>query len=50
MAFDKTDGYYGIAMELFDYLNSKKKDCDYLYVNHTNEFFSEYVDVKKSSR
>ena len=39
-------------MKLFDYLKTvlKKQNCDYLYVNHTNEFFSEYVDVSKSSR
>ena len=39
-------------MELFDYLKSilEKEDCDALYVNHTNEFFSEYVDVSRSSR
>ena len=27
-----------------------ENDCNYLYVNHTNEYFSEYVDVSKSSR
>ena len=27
-----------------------EQNCDYLYVNHTNAFFSEYVDVSKSSR
>ena len=39
-------------MELFEYIKSylEKTGCDYLYVNHTNEFFSEYVDIEKSSR
>ncbi len=27
-----------------------ENSCEYLYVNHTNEYFSEYVDVSKSSR
>ena len=31
-----------------EFLSEQK--CDYLYVNHTNSFFSEYVDVSKSSR
>ena len=39
-------------MKVFDFLKNVllEKNCDYLYVNHTNEFFSEYVDVSKSSR
>ena len=39
-------------MEKFDYLKSvlTKNNCDCLYVNHTNKYFSEYVDVSRSSR
>ena len=39
-------------MKLFAHLKTilDKEKCEYLYVNHTNEFFSEYVDVLKSSR
>ena len=28
----------------------KENNCDFLYINHTNEFFSEYVDIQRSSR
>lgn len=39
-------------MELFKEIQNflLKENCDYLYINHTNRFFSEYVDIKKSSR
>lgn len=39
-------------MQICEYLKTVliKSGCDCLYVNHTNEFFSEYVDVQKSSR
>ena len=39
-------------MRIFEYLKTviEESNCDFLYVNHTNKFFSEYVDVKRSSR
>ena len=52
MAFNQIDRYNGIGMPVFEYLKTvlEKEKCDYLYINHTNRFFSEYVDVSKSSR
>ena len=37
---------------MFKYLKSvlEKEGVDGVYINHTNEFFSEYVDISRSSR